>query len=734
MSDPPREPERNAATSLRDLLVIGGVLVALFVLGAFLGFFEHLSDWLLTREQSGGVFALVTLLAVGAAIFAILRWRQALVETSRRVEAERRYRFLVEQSPAVSYSRTPVTSGGDATVFVSPQIEQLLGYSAEEWVADPGLWLERLHPDDRDDAVARSNTADTTGRPFHMEYRLIDREGAVVWVHDEARTVARDAQGLATLVQGILFDITRTKKAELERSETQRRFQALVERLPAITYIEDAATGRYRYVSPQIEQVTGYAVQAWIDDRDLWERTLHPDDRERVVTENDADTGDAWAVDYRMIARDGRTVWIHNESVLVRDAKGQPLEWVGVATDLTDQKVVEEQVRAAEERFRAMVEHIPAAIYLDHPDGRMQSIYVSPQIEAVMGITPQRFIEEPEVWLDLMDPEDRERCEPAYLAAIGARRSWVDEYRIRKPDGRSAWIHDETTFLTNAEGEPTFLLGVLYDVTERKRAEEALRGSERREREAAERLRALDEMKNTFLAAVSHELRSPLTSILGLSLTLERTTELPPEDRRDLITRLSANARKLDRLLKDLLDIDRLNRGIVAPQLRRCDVGALVTGTIESLDAAGGRVLVDAEPVELDLDAAKVERIVENLVTNAIRHVSAEGTIWVRVEAFEGGALLIVEDDGPGVPEELRTTIFEPFRQGPIAATHSPGTGIGLSLVGRFAELHSGRAWVEDRPGGGASFRVFLPGAAPDGTPSDGNGRVLASVEQAESR
>jgi signal transduction histidine kinase len=163
-------------------------------------------------------------------------------------------------------------------------------------------------------------------------------------------------------------------------------------------------------------------------------------------------------------------------------------------------------------------------------------------------------------------------------------------------------------------------------------------------------------------------------------------------------------------------------------------VGDLVTGTIESLDAAGERVLVDAEPVELHVDAAKVERIVENLVTNAIRHASAEGTIWVRVEAFEGGALLIVEDDGPGVPEELRATIFEPFRQGPIAATHSPGTGIGLSLVGRFAELHGGRAWVEDRPGGGASFRVFLPGAAPEGTASDGNGRVLASAEPGESR
>ncbi len=296
-----------------------------------------------------------------------------------------------------------------------------------------------------------------------------------------------------------------------------------------------------------------------------------------------------------------------------------------------------------------------------------------------------------------------------YLAAIAAEEAWSDEYRMQTRDGRTIWVHDETTLIHDDEGRHAMLLGVMSDITERKLAEHALRESEQREREAAERLRALDDMKNTFLAAVSHELRSPLTAILGLALTLERS-EMVEADRNDLLERLAANARKLDRLLKDLLDIDRLNRGIVDPQYRTTDVGALSRRTIESLDALADRsIMVFAEPVVISVDPAKVERIVENLLMNAARHTKHDRTIWLRVRPEGNGVLIAVEDDGPGVPEELREAIFEPFRQGPTSSPHSPGTGIGLSLVGRFAELHGGRAWVEEREGGGASFRVFLP-------------------------
>ena len=119
-------------------------------------------------------------------------------------------------------------------------------------------------------------------------------------------------------------------------------------------------------------------------------------------------------------------------------------------------------------------------------------------------------------------------------------------------------------------------------------------------------------------------------------------------------------------------------------------------------------------------DSKRIEQAVQNLVANAVRHTPATCRIWVRLGPSDGGAILSVEDDGEGVPHDLRHAVFEPFRQGPSASPHSPGTGIGLSLVAKFAELHGGRAWVDERPGGGAAFRVFLPPAP--GTGLSGGG------------
>ncbi len=260
----------------------------------------------------------------------------------------------------------------------------------------------------------------------------------------------------------------------------------------------------------------------------------------------------------------------------------------------------------------------------------------------------------------------------------------------------------------------------MVDITERKRAERALRASERkysdafkREREAAQRLRTLDEMKNTFLEAVSHDLRTPLTSILGSALTLERSKlDLPAEDALDMVARIAANARKLERLLSDLLDLDRLQRGIVSPKRRATDLVEFVQRSVGDADTKGRTIALDVEPGTVPIDQAKTERILENLVSNSLRHTPVEAKIWVRARPQNGGVLFVVEDDGPGVPEDLREAIFEPFRQAPGSSSeHAPGVGIGLSLVRRFAELHGGRAWAEERPGGGASFHVFLPGS-----------------------
>jgi len=231
--------------------------------------------------------------------------------------------------------------------------------------------------------------------------------------------------------------------------------------------------------------------------------------------------------------------------------------------------------------------------------------------------------------------------------------------------------------------------------------------------ESAARLRALDEMKNMFLDAVSHELRTPLSVVLGVALTLRRgDVDLTTDEAEDLLSRLVSNARKLDRLLEDLLDLDRVARGIAEPSLTEANVADLVRDVmagVETLDSR--RVHAELAPVVVEIDVAKVERIVENLLANAVRHTPEGSRVWVSVTPRAGGALISVEDEGDGVPEELKRAIFDPFRQGPSRHKHAPGVGIGLSLVARFAELHGGRAWVEDRGGGGAAFRVFLPGS-----------------------
>ncbi|HSO53925.1 MAG TPA: histidine kinase N-terminal 7TM domain-containing protein [Actinomycetes bacterium] len=309
-------------------------------------------------------------------------------------------------------------------------------------------------------------------------------------------------------------------------------------------------------------------------------------------------------------------------------------------------------------------------------------------------------------------------------AAMAAGTEQATEEVTR--DGR---IYDlAISALPERQRQPGGHLVVARDVTERRQVEEKLCAALNaelvatdrlavaldRERAAAEHLRTLDELKSGFLQAVSHDLRTPLASVLGISLTLQRGRgRLGPADTDDLLGRLAANARRLDRILTGLLDLDKLDRGIVELRREPVDLAGLVAGVVsEASDELGAHpVSLELLPIQVLADAAKVERVVENLLANAARHTDPGTPIWVRVAPLDRGALLCVEDAGPGIPAEQRESIFRPFQRGPAGATHAPGSGVGLALVAQIASLHDGQAWVEDRAGGGASFRVLLPTA-----------------------
>jgi PAS domain S-box-containing protein len=289
-------------------------------------------------------------------------------------------------------------------------------------------------------------------------------------------------------------------------------------------------------------------------------------------------------------------------------------------------------------------------------------------------------------FLDSIHPDDRDRIRDTVEQALGETRPFAVDHRVLTSDGRLRWLHARGRVILDASGRPAGMLGTGQDITERKQ---------------------LDQLRDTILSAVSHELRTPLTAIVGFAQTLKVRT-LEPELRSALIESLFAQAQRLERLLADLLDLDRLRHGFVRPKFAETDIADLVERVAAAHRDDMHSIALRTEPASAEVDAPKVERIVDNLIVNALRHTPSGTLITLRVERCNGGVVIAVDDRGPGVAREDREAIFEVFRRGALS-DHVAGTGIGLSLVAQFTALHGGRAWVQENPGGGASFRVFLP-------------------------
>jgi diguanylate cyclase (GGDEF)-like protein/PAS domain S-box-containing protein len=268
---------------------------------------------------------------------------------TRRATAtvESRYRTLIEQIPAVVYI-AELGETGDWH-YISPQVERLLGYRPDEWLAHSTPFGSSVHPDDRDRTWEIELRSARTGEPFQAEYRMTDRSGRMLWIRDEAVMVPGASTG-PTVWQGILYDITEEKAAQERLAEAEARYRALVERIPAVVYrVTHVAPGeesRYTYVSPRLSSMLGYDPARWMADHAAWREAIHPEDRERVM-EADARAGatlEPFTEEYRMVTADGREVWVRDESVLIPGGDLGEDSWHGVIQDITERKQAEEQV------------------------------------------------------------------------------------------------------------------------------------------------------------------------------------------------------------------------------------------------------------------------------------------------------------------------------------------------------------------------------------------------------
>jgi len=308
----------------------------------------------------------------------------------------------------------------------------------------------------------------------------------------------------------------------------------------------------------------------------------------------------------------------------------------------------------------------------------------SDELYRIYGVEPHSELSY-ETFLEHVHPEDRDVTRSVVERALDERAPFELTHRIVRDDGTERWVVGRGRAVVDAAGQLVRMAGTAQDITEQ---------------------RATEVLRETILATVSHELRTPLTAILGFSLTLrDRGAEIDDGTKQQLTEEVVLQSRRLERLLTDLLDVDRLRHGLVRAVRQPTDVGLLVARVVA---ATGHPVTVATDSVIADVDAAKVERIVENLIANAIKHTEPGTEIAVGLTTDGNDLLLHVDDCGDGIPDADKQEIFELFvRRG---AERAPGTGVGLALVAQFVRLHDGTVWVEDRDGGGASFRVRLPG------------------------
>ena len=366
-----------------------------------------------------------------------------------------------------------------------------------------------------------------------------------------------------------------------------------------------------------------------------------------------------------------------------------------------------EALRKSEERFRLAADAVLGVVY----DWNLATgeVFRSAGLRRMIGLHPEDVPASRAWWSDRIHPEDRPRFLEDWGQLMSGDSEWYSyEYRLRHEDGRWIDVWDRGYIVRDAEGRPTRVVGSAADISERKRAEMALRESDRR--------------KDEFLAMLAHELRNPLAPIRNAVEILNMTgpAEPPVQRARDTIGR---QVKHMARLVDDLLDASRIARGKILLHKQRCDLTTIVRQTAEDyrpgLENRGLKLTVTApdHPLRVHGDSTRLAQILSNLLSNAAKFTeTGEVAVTLRADA-NGAALLSVRDTGIGMDSDIRARVFEPFSQADRSLDRSRGgLGLGLTLVKGLAELHGGSVQAfSPGAGQGSEVVVHLPLAeAPD--------------------
>jgi PAS domain S-box-containing protein len=385
-------------------------------------------------------------------------------------------------------------------------------------------------------------------------------------------------------------------------------------------------------------------------------------------------------------------------------------------------------VRAAEQalelsrltrRLSDVVANVPGVVWeaWGEPDATSQRIdFVSEHVRSLLGYGPEEWTKTPNFWLSVVHPDDRARAAAESRAIFESGANGRNEFRWIRKDGRVIWVEAHSSVVLDERGRPIGMRGVTLDVSSRRNLERERAGLlERAEQARAEAVNA-NRLKDDFLATLSHELRTPLNAILGYGRMLRQGVVEPDRQARafEIIER---NAASLTQMVGDVLDVSRIVGGKIRLNVQSVDLPVVVEEAVATIrnaaDAKGVRLQVVVDPAggPISGDPDRVQQIIWNLMSNAVRFTPKEGRVQLRLERVNSHVEIVVSDTGIGITPEFLPHVFERFRQADSRFSRQHGgLGLGLAITRDLVQLHGGtiEAFSEGQ-GHGATFRVQLP-------------------------
>ncbi len=585
-----------------------------------------------------------------------------------------------------------------------------IGYSEAELLM---MVIEEIaHPDDRNDkwtSVERFLRGEID--EYSTETRCVRKDGRIVWGLITSRML-RDAGGRPVLTVTAVQDITERKKFEEALMGSEGRYRNLIETANEGVWLVDTE-GAISYVNERMANLLGYAAEEIIG-RKIPEFFCFGQDAPKAIEHiNRVLQGGYAEFDFRLRRKDGGELYVLVSTSPIYDAQDAVVGAMGMFTDITERKCAEEALRESERRLKLSLTAGRAGTW----EWRIKDdkLIWSDEYYDLFGMKPGALEPGVENFLLCVHPEDRDRIVVEMSEVLQERKDAEHEFRFIRPDGSVRWAQSNAQLTLDESGEPERLVGITFDITERKQADMERDELLRKEQEARAQAEAANRGKDEFVAMVSHELRSPLNAMLGWSKIL-RKGGVDAKTQAHAVEVIERSARAQQTLIEDLLDMARIVGGKLRLETRPVVLARVVEAAADVVrPAAAAReielttFIKSADEVTGDTD--RLQQVIWNLLSNAVKFTTHGGKVEVILERVGPSAQITVTDTGRGIKAEDLPFIFDRFRQADSSsARRSAGLGLGLALVKHLVELHGGQVSANSLgEGQGASFIVRLP-------------------------